>query len=791
MVIPSLRVKSADCTLVELIFSSNVARVFVAIVLELSYSEPINTSTISENDYEISFVLEKNFYNESIIDATTPKLITDIVVANDGLSTLLTFDRKLNSDALLRVVGVPRDNTGTAMIEHYVQLSDSRPPSMSFARTLDTSTIEITFDENINSTSVQSADFTLSDGITITGVTASHINASENVVVLHTTTFAVDATPTVTLSGAVVDIAFNPTTSHSLVVTDAIGPSLNSLSVISNNADTEFAKSADDITLTLVANEPVSFVDGNLSGITPQIVTQTNGFTATVTIGTSTSNGPSTFAITIADDAGNTKIITPSDITTGSNVIIDTLPPVIRLVGSDDTTLTIGSNYVEQGYIVIDNEPEYVSPSITPTNNIDNAQLGSYTVTYSTSEQDSAGNTPLDKTRTVTVVEPNPITITALTIASSSGDNFANTSKIITLKLETDGTDLGNFSGTLLGKQFSNTTTGGNAEFTTTVLSDDMNGNVTFSITLTNSSGNQITITNSNITDGSFVTVDTIHPLIALQGNNPDTVFKGNVYSDQGATIVDPNNPSYTGTVSANPSTLDTSSVGAQNITYTANADAAGNTPDPINRTVTVLAKPIALGALTIVSDNANTLYAKTGDTITLTLVTNGTIGSATTTIASNAITPTITDNTLVATYDVESTVTDTSSLAFTINAKNEDNLITLQLSETNLPGSGVIIDSTAPVITLIGNDPFLVYTNTSFTDPGANATDRRYATNQTISTSDTVNVNVPDTYLLEYTAPNDPAGNTGPTITRTVTVQDPPPINIDSLSFTNDDSTS
>ena len=58
-------------------------------------------------------------------------------------------------------------------------------------------------------------------------------------------------------------------------------------------------------------------------------------------------------------------------------------------------------------------------------------------------------------------------------------------------------------------------------------------------------------------------------------------------------------------------STFDTSSVGAQNITYTANADAAGNTPDPINRTVTVLAKPIALGALTIVSDNANTLYAK------------------------------------------------------------------------------------------------------------------------------------------------------------------------------------
>ena len=38
--------------------------------------------------------------------------------------------------------------------------------------------------------------------------------------------------------------------------------------------------------------------------------------------------------------------------------------------------------------------------------------------------------------------------------------------------------------------------------------------------------------------------------------------------------------------------------LGAQNITYTGPADAAGNIPDPVNRTVTVLQKPlgIALG---------------------------------------------------------------------------------------------------------------------------------------------------------------------------------------------------
>ena len=60
--------------------------------------------------------------------------------------------------------------------------------------------------------------------------------------------------------------------------------------------------------------------------------------------------------------------------------------------------------------------------------------------------------------------------------------------------------------------------------------------------------------------------------------------------------ITDANNASYDGTAFATH--LDTLILGAQNITYTGPADAAGNIPDPVNRTVTVLQKPlgIALG---------------------------------------------------------------------------------------------------------------------------------------------------------------------------------------------------
>ena len=49
---------------------------------------------------------------------------------------------------------------------------------------------------------------------------------------------------------------------------------------------------------------------------------------------------------------------------------------------------------------------------------------------------------PETKTRNVTVVELDPITLTSLTIASSSGNNFANAGKTITVTLETDGTNL-------------------------------------------------------------------------------------------------------------------------------------------------------------------------------------------------------------------------------------------------------------------------------------------------------------------------------------------------------------
>ena len=212
----------------------------------------------------------------------------------------------------------------------------------------------------------------------------------------------------------------------------------------------------------------------------------------------------------------------------------------------------------------------------------------------------------LGKTRIVNVAFP-PLVVfvndlprnVPLKLPRSSGNNFANASKTITVTLDAESNDLGNFTGIILGKNITDTNpsivtinnaTPGTATFTTTVLPTDTNGNITFSITATNSTGSTLIITNSNITDNSFVTIDTVKPVITLNGAPLVRIIQEATYSDQGAAVDDPDNPSYTGNVVTTFATpLNTSVLGNTIITYTAPADAAGNVPDSKTRTVRVV----------------------------------------------------------------------------------------------------------------------------------------------------------------------------------------------------------
>lgn len=94
------------------------------------------------------------------------------------------------------------------------------------------------------------------------------------------------------------------------------------------------------------------------------------------------------------------------------------------------------------------------------------------------------------------------------------------------------------------------------------------------------------------------------------------------------------------------------------------------------------------------------------------------------------------------------------------------------------------IIDTTAPVVSIVGANPLTLNTGDTFTDPGATASDLVDGDiTSNISVSGTVNPAVPATYVLTYSV-IDSAGNTGMN-TRSVIVNDgtapvvTPPVNL------------
>ena len=86
-------------------------------------------------------------------------------------------------------------------------------------------------------------------------------------------------------------------------------------------------------------------------------------------------------------------------ITVTNEAAIDNTPPTITLTGSNPTVLTVGGTYTEQGAICDDNVD--ADKPATPSGTVDTSQAGSYTVTYSCT--DDAGNAATDVTRTVRV----------------------------------------------------------------------------------------------------------------------------------------------------------------------------------------------------------------------------------------------------------------------------------------------------------------------------------------------------------------------------------------------------
>ena len=433
-------------------------------------------------------------------------------------------------------------------------------------------------------------------------------------------------------------------------------------------------------------------------------------------------NETGTYTITYtapADDANNEP-----DSITRTVTVQDTTKPVIALTGDQDITIELGDDYDEKGATVSDNDPDY-EETVTVSGMVNASKAGTYTITY-TAPADESTNSPVPVERTVTVQDTTKPVITLAggqEITIELGDDYTEPGAAVT-----DNDPAYTTTAATVGGDMVDVNETGTYTITYTAPADDAN-NEPDSITRT-------------------VTVqDTTKPVIELIGEPSVTVELGITYNDPGATVTD-NDPDYAGTVTT-AGEVDTGMVGEYMITYTAPADAQGNMPDSVRRTVSVqdsTAPVITVTGGTTVQHELGSPYYDQGAVAD--------DGSAVTTDESNVNINKTGD--YMVRYEA-------------IDGENNRGAATRTVQ---------VRDTTPPTISLNGQSKVTVVLGNNYTEQGASVFDNdpEYATTNATVGGDEVDANTDGVYTVRYTAPADAEGNVPVPVTRTVTVQNTPP---------------
>jgi len=249
-------------------------------------------------------------------------------------------------------------------------------------------------------------------------------------------------------------------------------------------------------------------------------------------------------------------------------------------------------------------------------------------------------------------------------------------------------------------------------------------GNYAILYSAKDKAGNEATLTR---TVHVVLPPDVTPPVLTINGESTITLHQGATYTEPGATAQDERDGSVVVNISGN---VDTSVVGQYTVTYTA-TDSAGNSAT-LTRTVNVI--DVTPPSLTL-NGQANITLEQ--------FATYSELGATATDAVDGTLVVTITgsvDTTTVGTYTLTY-----STIDFSGNEANATRVVT-------------VIDVTAPVITLNGDQNITLIVGESYEELGATASDIRDGdVNVTIDGS--VDTSVEGTYSITYTA-IDNAGN-------------------------------
>ena len=432
---------------------------------------------------------------------------------------------------------------------------------------------------------------------------------------------------------------------------------------------------------------------------------------------------PDSYIVTynVSDAVGN-----PATEVTRTVTVEDTTPPTITRTGLASVTIECGDSYSDAGATAGDVCDGDLSASIDVTNPVDTGVPAIYTVRYNVS--DAAENDATEVTRTVTVEDTIPPTITRLgdaAVTVECGDSYSDAGATAG-----DVCD-GDLTASIDVTNPVDTNTPG--EYTVRYNVSDGEGNTATEVTRT-------------------VTVeDTTPPTITRTGLASVTVECGGTYSDDGATASDVCDGDLTLSIdTTNP--VDAGTPGEYTVRYNV-SDGEGNTATEVTRTVTVedttppTITRTGLASVTVEcggsysDDGATASDACDGD-LTLSIDTTNPVDAAT-----------------VGEYTVRYNVSD-----------GEGN------TATEVTRTVTVEDTTPPTITRTGSASVTVECGDAYTDAGATANDTCSGNlTSSIATTNPVDTGTPDIYTVYYNV-QDGEGNTATEVTRTVTVEDTTP---------------
>ncbi len=436
---------------------------------------------------------------------------------------------------------------------------------------------------------------------------------------------------------------------------------------------------------------------------------------AVTTTGSVDTAVPGAYTLTYSADDGHGNSALP---VTRRVTVLDAEAPVIALNGSAEVTVECGATHTDMGATATDACSGSVA--VTTTGSVDTAVPGAYTLTYDAT--DGPGFRALPVTRVVSVLDTQAPVIAL------------NGSAEVMVECGATYTDMGATATDACSESVAVTKTGsvGTAvpgAYTLTYTADDGNWNSAAPVTRV------------------VMVSDTLEPVITLTGDAAVTVECGASYLDAGASASDACSGALAVTTGG---VVDTSVPGSYTLTYAA-SDGNGNSAAPITRVVNVTDTAVPVATLNGPSDmkvECGTNYAEAGATAmdacagTLAVTTDGT---------------------------VDTTAPGAYTLTYDASDGNGSNAVQVTRTVT-------VVDSTPPVITLLGVNPATVERHATYTDAGATATDS-CAGDRTanIVAFNPVNTEVPGTYTVTYDV-TDGNGNSAVQVPRVVKVVDTTP---------------